>query len=279
MVRLDWYQCTLSGPSIPDLRACLGQMVPQPYWEPQKRARQGYGFADHLQGPDGCAAQILWGGTHQLPHVVLSGEDAEVGAALLREAWPETQAVTRADACIDYADPGAYDRLQELALGVAQSEGIKVGTAGDHLVTMKGRTVYLGAPSSHTRLRIYDKGEQLRQQFAKDPARLATVPEHLARFECQVRPQTPQARYAASKAQAMELMGSARWMRVLMRQVADVELQPFNAGKVWRQSDHQRAYHHMLVQYGPLLKRMGAVQGWECLGLQLRDDLADRAAR
>lgn len=277
MAKFDWYQVTLSGASVPDLRACLGQMVDHPVWEPQKRARQGYGWADHLIGADGCAAQILWGGSHDLPHVVLSGGDADLGARLLREAWPETQAVSRVDACEDYAEPGAYDRLQGLALGVAKEQGIKVGTAGDHLVTMKGRTVYLGAPSSHTRLRIYDKAEQLRGMFAKDPARLATVPEHLARFECQVRPQTAKARYFASKAEPMALMGSAKWMRILMRQVADVELEPFEAGKVWRQSDDDRAYSHLLAQYGGLLKRMASLQGWECLGLQMRDDLAERA--
>jgi hypothetical protein len=34
----------------------------------------------------------------------------------------------------------------------------------------------------------------------------------------------------------------------------------------------------MLAQYGGLLGRIGAAQGWECLGLQIRDDLQAREA-
>jgi hypothetical protein len=193
---------------------------------------------------------------------------------LLRSKLPE-HFVTRADACIDYAEPGAYDRLQDLALGVARERSIKVGTAGDHLVTLKGRTLYLGAPSSHTRLRLYDKAEELREKFTNDHHRLATVPEHLARLECQVRPQTREAKAEASKLDPVSLMGSAAWMRQLMRVVGGLELVPFQAGKVWRQSDDDRAYAAILAQYGGLLRRMAATQGWDCLGPQIRDDLAE----
>lgn len=277
MARFDWYQATV-GASVPDIRACLGDMVENGAWEPQPTARQGYAFADCLQGPDGTAAQLWWGGSHAFPHVVLTGEDAHTGAMLLRAAFPECQAVSRVDSCIDYVEPDAYDRLQGLALKVADAERIKVSTAGDHLLTFKGRTVYLGAPSSHTRLRVYDKGEQLRALFAKDPARLADVPEHLTRFECQVRPQTPRAKYAASKADPIAVMGSAKWMRQLMRLVADIDIEPFEAGKVWRQSDDDRAYAAVLAQYGALLQRLHDQLGsWDCVGLQLGHDLAERS--
>ena len=73
-------------------------------------------------------------------------------------------------------------------------------------------------------------------------------------------------------------MGSAAWMRELMRQVSGLDLVPFEAGRVWRQSDDDRAYAAVLAQYGSLFRRMAAVQGWECLGLQIRDDLAEREA-
>jgi hypothetical protein len=278
MARFDWYQVTVDAP-VPDIRACLGQLVEHPVWEPQKRGKQGYGFSDHLQGPDGTAAMLWWGGTHAFPHVVLSGAESHEGAMLLRSEWPEQQAVTRVDSCIDYAEPDAYDRLQDLALTVASAERIKVGTAGDHLLTMKGRTCYLGAPSSHTRLRIYDKAEQLREVFKNDPVKLETVPQHQARFECQVRPQTSKGRYACSKASPLEVMGSARWMRKLMGLVAQVDLEPLQVGKVWRQADDQRAYTALLAQYGGLLKHVYEDAGsWECVGLQIGHDLAERAA-
>jgi hypothetical protein len=220
---------------------------------------------------------VWWGGTHTYPHAVISGELAQAGAELLRAELPG-HAVTRADVCIDYIEAGAYDRLQGLALGVAKDRGIRVGTAGDHLLTFKGRTCYLGAPSSHTRLRLYDKAAELREKFASDPVRLAGIPDELARLECQVRPQTSVAKAAAALVDPISLMGSAAWMRELMRQVAGLDLLPFEAGKVWRQADDDRAYAALLAQYGGLLKRRAADSGWECLGLQMRDDLAEREA-
>jgi hypothetical protein len=262
---------------VPDIRACLADLAPGGKWEPQRKGKQGYGFADHLEGTDGTAAVLWWGGTHAHPHVVLSGDQAHAGSELLRTAWPDSHQVSRVDACIDYADEGAYDRLQGAALEVAQEHGVRVDTRGDHLVTRKGRTVYLGAPTSHTRLRIYDKGEQLRQQYANDPVRLATVPDHLARFECQVRPATPTAREIASRADPITVMGASRWMRALMAIVAGIELEPYQAGKPWRQADDDRAYAALLAQYGGLLKRIQADLGhWDLVGRQLGYDLAER---
>lgn len=277
MARFDWYQGTVRA-SVGDIRACLAPLAPGGTWEQVRKAPHGYAFGDELRGVDGAVARLWWGGVHVHPHIVVSGEPAQAAAELLRSDLPD-HSVSRADACIDYADSGAYDMLQGLALGVARDRGVKVGTAGDHLVTMKGRTVYLGATSSHTRLRIYDKAEELRQQFAHDPVRLATVPPELARLECQVRPQTPQAKASAATVDPMVLMGSAAWMRELMRQVSGIDLHPFEAGKVWRQSDDDRAYSALLAQYGGLLRRVCVDLGtWDMVGRQIGHDLAERDA-
>lgn len=279
MARFDWYQATVVAP-VHDIQACLSAMADTPRWVHQKRGTQGYGFADHLEGEDGTAARLWWGGKQDFPHVVLTGGDAHTGAMLLREAFPNCHAVTRADVAIDYNDPGAYDRLQASALLVAAEDKIKVDTRGDHLLTHEGRTIYLGATTSHTRLRIYDKGDQLRSEYARDPLKLAAVPTHWARFEAQVRPQSSSARANAAKAQPMELMGSAKWLRKLMGIVAGLDIEPFQAGKVWRQSDDDRAYAAVLSQYGGLFSRMYADQGsWDLVGRQIGHDLAERVKR
>lgn len=275
MARFDWYQATVEAP-IPVLRGALESLAQDGAWEPLRRAPHGYGGGEVLKSSDGAVATLWYAGTHQWPHVVASGEDAQRCAELLRAQF-EGHAVSRADVCIDYGEPGAYDRLQGLALQVAEERGIKVGTAGDHLLTKQGRTLYLGATSSHTRLRLYDKAAELRQQFRADPVRLEAVPAELARLECQVRPQTRQAKVAAGQADPVALMGSAAWMRALMRLVAAVELEPFAAGKPWRQGDDDRAYAAVLAQYGGLFRRIVADLGsWECLGLQIGADLDAR---
>jgi hypothetical protein len=246
-------------------------------WEDLKRAPYGYGYGRRLVDADGQVCQVWWGDRHAHPHAVFSGECSPDGAALLRAEFAAHR-VTRADVCIDYAAPGSYDRLQELALGVARDRGIKVGTAGDHLLTKQGRTLYLGSSASHTRMRLYDKAAELRQQYQADLVRLAAIPAELARLEVQVRPASAEAKRAAATVEPMALMGSAAWSRELLRQVEGVALEPFQAGKVWRQSDDSRAYASLLAQYGGLLTRVCADLGsWACLGEQIGYDLAERA--
>jgi hypothetical protein len=277
MARFDWYQATVPA-EVGPLRAALeGAALGSHRWESMPKAPQGYRFGDVLHDDCGRVAAVWWGGSHDRPHVVASSDAAVPVSQVLRSTWPEHY-VTRADPCMDFAEPGAYERLQGLALDVARERGIKVGTAGDHLVTMKGRTCYLGSPSSHTRLRIYDKAEELRQKFADQPQRLASIPAELARFELQVRPQTRQAKLAAATADPVALMGSAAWSRELLKRVAHLDLPPFEAGKPWRQADDDRAYAALLAQYGGLLGRIVRDLGsWECLGLQLGQDLAELA--
>lgn len=277
--RFDWYQATVQAEVPPLLRALEGAADGLARWEDMRKAPQGYAFGRRLNDMDGQVAMVWWGGCHELPHVVSSGEAAHVVSEVLRSHYPLEHRVARADVCVDYAEPGAYERLQGLALGVAGELHVRVGTAGDHLLTHSGRTLYLGAPTSHTRLRLYDKADELRAKFEKDPVRLAGIPRELARLECQVRPQTPIAKAAAAQVAPVELMGSSRWMRELMRRVSGLELEPFEAGKPWRQADDDRAYAALLAQYGGLLKRVARDLGsWECLGLQMRDDLAERAS-
>jgi len=275
--RFDWYQATVEAELSPLMGALLGAADGAPQWEDLQKVPHGYAFGARLNDTDGAVAMVWWGGTHPLPHVVSSGESAVKVSEVLRTQYTTKHRVTRADACIDYSEPGAYDRLQALALGVAKDRNIKVNTAGDHLLTLEGRTVYLGAPTSHTRLRIYDKAAELRQKLRWSPKRL-TVPAELARLECQVRPQTPAAKYRAAAASPIELMGSSAWMRELMLRVGGLELEPFQAGRVWRQSDDDRAYAALLAQYGGLLRRVcGDLGSWECVGAQIGFDLSERS--
>lgn len=275
MARFDWYQATVRA-DVGVVRECLRSLNSGGQVDPIKKAPHGYAFGDRLLDDDGLVAQVWWGGMHAHPHVVSSGESAQAVAQLLRAELPD-HSVSRADACIDYADAGAYDRLQGLALDVAKARKLVVDCRGDHLVTLEARTLYLGAPSSHTRLRLYDKAAELRAQFARDPVRLAAVPAELARLEFQVRPQTPKAKRLAAEADPVTIMGSAAWTRELMRQVAGMEIEPFEAGKAWRRSDHERARAAILAQYGGWLKAELAMLGsWDCVGLQLGHDLAER---
>lgn len=256
----------------------LGGLGQAADWEYLKAAPNGYAAGTRLVDVDGQVCQVWWGGIHEHPHAVFTGESSPSGADALRSTFPGEHTVARADVCIDYAESGAYDRIQVSALAVAKARKVKVGTAGDHLLTMEGRTLYLGAKTSHTRMRLYDKAAQLRGQFASNPAKLLEVPNDLARLEVQVRPQTPEAKARAAEADPVALMGSAKWTRELMMHVAGLDLAPFAAGRLWRQADDDRAYYALLAQYGGMLGRLKETLGsWDCVGLQIGDDLAENA--
>jgi hypothetical protein len=270
--RFDWYQGTVKAPVGDVMQALTESCDGIPRWDHTGKGHHGYERSSKLYDMDGLYATVWEGGMHSHPHVVASGAVAHHVAESLRTHFNERHTVSRCDACVDYADPGAYDLLQEVALGVAKDKGIKVGTAGDHLLSLKGRTLYLGASTSHTRLRLYDKAAELREKLKGSAA--LEIPEHLARLELQVRPKTPEAKAAAAQASPLELMGSASWMRELLRRAEGLEIQPFAAGREWRQADDDRSYAALLAQYGGLLSRIKAdLGGWDVLGMQIGHDL------
>lgn len=274
MAAFDWYQATVRAP-VDDLLEALGG-ASESVSLAHGRGHHGYAHSTILEAADGFRAQVWHGGSHEYPHAVLTGEAAQPGAELIRAAFPEHY-VTRADAREDFGDAGAFDRILSELLEVAKGHRVKVDTRGDHLLTFEGRTVYLGAPSSACRQRLYDKAAELRVKFAADPVKLAQVPEHLARLEAQVRPQTLESRRAFATIEPLAVMGSSAWLREVWQRVAGLELEPVQVGKPWRQADDERAYAFLLAQYGGLLKRVCADLGsWDCVGLQIGADLAER---
>lgn len=275
--RFDWYQGT-ARVRVEDLKACISDAHPLGEWVELERAPQGYGIAWRLEDGLGRVADVWAGGSHPHPHFVASGPSAHQVAECIRADLGNQHTVARVDPCIDYQGAGAYDLLQLACIQVARDRSIKVSTGGDHLVTMEGRTVYLGSTSSPVRLRVYDKAAELRHKFANHLDVLQDIPDHLTRLEGQIRPKSPEAKAAAAKASPVELFGSAEWMRHLMGMVAGLDLEPFQAGTVWRKSDDDRAYAAMLAQYGNLLSRRAADHGsFELLGRQIGDDLAEAA--
>lgn len=271
----DWYQGS-AFVDVDTLRGILSEAAVGAEWQDLERVPHGYGYGFRLSDVDGRVVDVWAGGSHHNPHFVASGPTAQIVCDLVRSELAGQHAVSRADPCIDYATPGAYDVLQDIALQVAREHRVKVGTAGDHLLTKEGRTIYLGAPTSHVRLRVYDKAYELQTKFANMPEVLETIPAELARLEAQIRPKTPEAKRLAATASPVELFGAAAWMRVLLGKVAGLEIEPFQAGPVWRKSDDDRAYAAMLAQYGNmLLRRLQDLGDPECVGRQIFDDLRE----
>jgi Replication initiation factor len=272
----DWYQATVRGSVDDVLAGCL--TLGEGAFLSHSRGVHGFATTTTIKGDDGTLGAVWHGGTHALPHVVFTGEGAQAGAELIRASFPDHH-VTRLDSREDFGGEGVFDRLQPVLMGVAEARRIKVGTAGDHLLTMEGRTVYLGSTKSPVRLRMYDKAAELRAKFAASPDKLATIPAHLTRLEAQVRPETREAKAQAATLDPLAVFGCSAWLRDVWRGVVGLEVDPVQVTKPYRQSDHERAKAYMLAQYGGVLRAMFEDSGsWECVGLQLGHDLAERNA-
>lgn len=274
MARFDWYQGTIPAPLNDVLESLhsLGEGVRISHG----KGKHGYAHEAVLNDAGGPIARVWHGGCHEYPHAVLTGEHAHPGAELIRAQFPD-HTVSRADACEDFDKP-VFDSIQEAMLTAAKAHRVKVGTAGDHLLTKQGRTLYLGSAKSVCRMRLYDKAAEMRARVGRDPIKLAAIPEHLTRLESQVRPASAEARRAFARIEPIEVMGCSAWQREVWRLVMGMDLDPVEVRKPWRQSDDDRAYAFLLAQYGKVLQRMKEDLGsWECLGLQIGHDLAERA--
>lgn len=290
MAAFDWYQATVPQPVDDVLEALsdLGNGLKVAHG----RGHHGYATTTTLGNErDGVVAKVWHGGSHAYPHAVVSGDLAQAGAELIRAAFPE-HFVSRYDVREDYAEEGAFDAIQEHLLTTAKAHRVKVGTAGDHLLTREGRSTYLGAPSSAVRMRLYDKRAEVLAKWAflsvgqverllrRGPDGGWELPEHWARLEAQIRPQTKQAKAEAARLDPVDALGSAAWMREVWRAVAGLDLQPVQVGRGYRAQDDERAYRYMLSQYGGMLRRLQADLGdWACVGLQLGADLAEAEKR
>lgn len=268
----DAYQATVHC-EVKDLLEAFEGLTPGSQYRHLSRVPHGYAFGNSLDDADGQMGQFWWGGRFVHPHVSFQGHASHQAGMLLRECFP-THYPSRIDpVLIDSMEPGAYDVLQDACLSIARDLRVKVGTAGDHLVTFEGRTLRLGSEKSTALLRLYDKAAERRAKL-NDPDKLASLPEHWARVEAQIRPHGREARLAAASASPEALLGSARWLQAAAQAIAGLDVPRFDASPVWRQSDHDRSYWAMLKQYRRTIGQALADAGSpECLGLQLVEDL------
>lgn len=270
--RFDAYAATLPA-SPSDVLDALEGITPGAAWDRLDRAPHGYRYGARLVDAEGQLGQVWWGGRHERPHASFQGDASPAAATVLRDCFPG-HALARADViAFESAEPGAFDVVQTSCLQVAASQRLRVRTAGDHLLTMEGRTTYYGSPKAVVMVRQYDKAAELRAKL-RDPARLALVPQELMRFEMQLRPQGAEAKRLAALASPAQLLGSAKWLRTMLHNVAGLQVEPFRARPLWRQSDVEGSYWWMLRQFRHILRsKLSDAGSAACLGLQLVDDL------
>ena len=262
-MKFDWYQATCAA-RPEDVAQVLSHAFPSSEWRPG-RACNGY-----ERGYE-CASGILVHATMQYGgsamgegvHVTATGENAPAASVALRRGIKHV--VTRADAAADFdGGEGTWEKLFNIGVAVVEEFGLKSCHMGDYLTGLAGRTLYIGAPSSVVRARIYEKGKQLQ---IKDR-------QNWVRVELAAKPKG-EARTRASTLAPASLYGFSRWSKMLGHCIGQVDIERFQAGTIRRPDDDERAYRTMVKQYRKVLgRRMEDHGSWAALGMQLGHDIA-----
>jgi hypothetical protein len=268
-MRFDWYQATIQENPIvlvDSLKAALaadGDVK-------EGRGRHNYWQSFKILDKEGHrVAEVLAGGPNGHPNAVSSGLPAQAFSEVVRKAWP-VHKVTRFDSAEDMVGEDVMGRLEAVCKSLAEELKIK-GRSVLPDDPRDGKTYYMGAPSSDTRVRLYDKTAESRLKLP--PEKHKDIPENWVRLEIQVRPRND-FRELAAFSTPENAWGFSGWTSELARRAFSLDI-PRVTMQAGRETDHQRAYRFMLKQYGAVLKQMlDDLGSWDCVGLTIGADLS-----
>lgn len=252
MARFDWYQATIEA-SPEAIGNALLERLPGAVGFESGRGRNNYKASMMVKTADGdTLATILHGGFNGAPNALASGEAAEAFSHIIREMWPDAHRVTRLDSAQDVT--GDFETMRATCRAIGADCGIK-GFSYTPDNADEGATYYLGATSSPTRSRLYEKGKQMRAQVVEPQS----VPADWVRFEVQWKP-VREARLTAALLTPDQVFGVSAWTKR-----AAVELFSANPDRFISQTrletTFERRHRSMLAQYGNHLRDLVGREG------------------
>jgi len=259
MVRFDGYSASTEGASAPQLVSLFDPIGSG------LKLREGRGFHTFgsrvavLEGSTEVGS-VMWGGKQGArTFIEVKGERTPGVVDRLRSLCEHR--ATRVDSCADFDAPGAFSRLLRASNAVRKEHDIWSERRGDWTKPEFGRTLYLGAPTSVTRYRLYEKGKQ--------PEYRHLGRSDWVRAEVQVRP-AKDAKVTFSHLSPRDVWGASAFTRDLAARILADYVDPHPAGTVWKHTDHDRAILFMCRQYGARLVTMLEDCGtWENVGATL----------
>lgn len=270
--RLDAYTATTRGV---DCAAVTKVLASHSVTGDSTRHAQGFHGFDHryaFRGDDGSEwGAVQWGGSRHGDLVMceVKGERTPDVVAAIREAFPAHNC-TRTDSASDHEAPGAWESFVAIALDVKRNYGLRGEKRGDWDYPEDGRTLYLGAPTSAVRVRLYEKGKQPEYRHLHRP--------DWVRVECQVRPEKD-AKTVYARASATEVWGASPYTRELAARVLRLQVKELPPYSARRQNERERALAFMCRQYGAHLVSLAEdLGGWKEVGLTLSETIKSQNA-
>lgn len=231
------------------------------------RGLNGYDRSQLVKRDGETLARVLYGGSNGAPHIIATGAASDDVVPVIRTAWPSHE-VTRMDTAQDFSREGGYDEVAELMEAMSLTTRLTLTKLESVRNGVRSRTLYLGAPSSRVRVRLYEKGCFEQQQGHEADA-------DWFRLEAQIRPTGKPARQHAAGIDAGEAWGMARWTRELAASTMGLDVAPITM-QVRREADYMRAIRNLARQYGPTIAKAVEVEGsWDAVGALLRANGAD----
>lgn len=277
MIRFDAYSATMTGPKVQDVqRLMLDGLGALAYNTTTGKGFHTFGERWAVKDDSGSeVAAIQWGGQQgERIMVEVKGEGTPGVVAEFRARWPGHR-VTRVDACADFDQAGAFERLLGPCERVVRDRRLYAERRGDWEQHPElGRTYMMGAHASAVRCRLYEKGRQ--------PEYRHLGRDHWARIEVQVRP-AKEAKTAYSALSPAQAWGAARWTKELATELLKAHIDPHPAGSTYRLTERESALRWMCKQYGGHMSSLALdLGGWAEVGLSLREmlrELEDEARR
>lgn len=268
MIRFDAYTATTTSANHTALLDLLRETETGPVTVVSGKGYHSFGNRISIKDDTGAEfGSVSWGGRQEDRCMIeVKGEHTPAAVKALRERY--WHRVTRADSCADFDAPGSFERLLKPCLEVKASHRLKGAKFGDwEDFPEDGRTMYLGAPSSAVRLRLYEKGKQPEYRHLDRP--------NWVRMEVQARP-AKEAKAAYNQLSPADVWGASTWTRELAAKALQEHIDPHPAGTVYRLTERDSALRWMCKQYGSHLLSLHADLGsWECVGLTLSEILAE----
>lgn len=210
--RFDWYSATLYNDDEENYGVKILNRFLTRYFS---LGTVGGGMHGYEKSVDFKHALLLFGGAsgEHGAHVQLhGGELCQSAVEDFRANFP-VHRVTRADVCVDFYEPGIFEKLDKICRSVAKKHGVQTRLYGDWIEAERGRTLYMGGKSSTHKMRLYEKGYEMRQKGTNPDASLNWV-----RLEFQVAP-SRQTKYLASTMPPNEIAHSSRWTSDLSNRI------------------------------------------------------------
>jgi len=268
MIRFDAYTATTRAATGYQLIELLKASAGLDHTDHQGRGFHTFGHRLAVKDSTGIeVGAVQWGGSQgDLSMIEVKGEPTGTAVKALRERFWHN--VTRVDACADFDAPGAFEGLLKPCLEVKRDHRLKGSKFGDwDDFPEDGRTLMLGAPTSTARVRLYEKGKQ--------PEYRHLARNDWVRIEVQVRP-SKEAKTSYNHATPADVWGATKWTRDLAGKVLEEHIDPHPAGTVYRLPERDRALAWACKQYGAhFLSLANDLGSWECLGLTLKEMIAD----